>query len=61
MKFLEPVFAGNMLEYQVVRQQVFEPHFIRVGVEARVSGKVVAKGTLTGVTGPALHPNAPPH
>lgn len=61
MKFLEPVFAGSMLEYQVVRQQVFEQRFIRVGVEARVAGKAVAKGTLTGVTGAALHPNAPPH
>lgn len=61
MKFVEPVFAGNMLEYQVVRQQIFEQRFIRVGVEARVSGKIVAKGPLTGVTGAALHPDAPPH
>lgn len=61
MKFIEPVFAGSMLEYQVVRQHVFEQRFVRVAVEARVSGKLVAKGTLTGVTGAALHPNAPPH
>jgi hypothetical protein len=50
-----------MLEYQVVRQQIFEQRFIRVSAEARVSGKIVAKGIITGVTGAALHPNAPPH
>jgi 3-hydroxyacyl-[acyl-carrier-protein] dehydratase len=61
MKFVEPVFAGSMLEYQVTRHQIFEQRFIRVGVEARVSGKLVAKGTITGVTGATLHPNAPPH
>ena len=61
MKFLEPVFAGSRIEYQVMRQQVFEQRFVRFGVEARVEGKIVAKGTMTGVLGAILHPNAPPH
>lgn len=61
VKLLEPVFAGSLLEYRVVRQQVFEQRFVRFGVEARVEGKIVAKGTMTGVLGAILHANAPPH
>lgn len=60
MKFIEPVFAGSLLEYEVVRQQLFEQRFVRFGVEARVRGKAVAKGTMTGVIGPGLFPDAPP-
>jgi 3-hydroxyacyl-[acyl-carrier-protein] dehydratase len=61
MKFIEPVFAGSLLEYEVVRQQFFEQRFVRFGVEARVAGKSVAKGSMTGVIGPGLFPDAPPH
>jgi 3-hydroxyacyl-[acyl-carrier-protein] dehydratase len=60
MKFIEPVFAGSLLEYEVVRQQLFEQRFVRFAVEARVASKTVAKGSMTGVIGPGLFPDAPP-
>ncbi len=61
MKFVEPVLAGSLLEYRVVKQQLFEQRSVRVSAEARVSGRIAAKGIITGVTGAALHPDAPPH
>ncbi len=47
IRFLSPVFAGQCLEYRVVRTHVLE-NLSRFEVEATVEGRCVAKGKLTG-------------
>lgn len=53
VKLLQPVFAGQRLDYHVTLSRVVE-HLQRFDVEAQVEGKLVAKGTLTSSRG-ALH------
>jgi 3-hydroxyacyl-[acyl-carrier-protein] dehydratase len=53
VKLLQPVFAGQRLEYATTLSRVVE-HLQRFDVEAFVDGKLVAKGTLTSSRG-ALH------
>jgi 3-hydroxyacyl-[acyl-carrier-protein] dehydratase len=53
IKLLQPVFAGQRLEYRVTLSRVVE-HLQRFDVEARVDGRAVARGSLTGSRG-ALH------
>jgi 3-hydroxyacyl-[acyl-carrier-protein] dehydratase len=52
VKFLAPVFAGCQLDYVVTLTHVMEP-LARFDVEAQVDGEAVARGTMTGVIGPA--------
>jgi 3-hydroxyacyl-[acyl-carrier-protein] dehydratase len=59
MRFLEPVFAGQCLEYCVTRTQIFDERFMRFEVEASVDARPVARGTMVGAIGtkaPALEP-----
>lgn len=53
IKLLQPVFAGQRLDYTTTLARVVE-HLQRFEVEAHVDGKLVAKGTLTSSRG-ALH------
>ncbi len=53
VKLLQPVFAGQRLDYRVTLARVVE-HLQRFDVEASVAGRLVAKGTLTSSRG-ALH------
>jgi 3-hydroxyacyl-[acyl-carrier-protein] dehydratase len=50
MRFLQPVFAGQGLDYHVVRTHVVE-RFMRYEVEASVDGRPVARGFITGALG----------
>ena len=52
IKFLAPVFAGATLEYCVTMTHVMAP-LARFDVEATVDGNPVARGTMTGMIGPA--------
>jgi 3-hydroxyacyl-[acyl-carrier-protein] dehydratase len=59
IKLLQPVFAGQRLDYKVVQTHVLEG-LLRFDVQAQVDGQVVARGTMTGTRGiPALPPAAP--
>lgn len=49
MRFVEPVFAGQMLEYCVRRTQRVEERIARTEVEACVDGRLVAEGVLVGM------------
>lgn len=49
MRFVEPVFAGQTLEYCVRRTQRVEGRFARSEVEACVEGRLVAEGVLVGM------------
>jgi 3-hydroxyacyl-[acyl-carrier-protein] dehydratase len=66
MRFVEPVFAGQTLEYCVRRTQRIEGRFARAEVEASVDGRLVAEGVLVGIVSelplPALPatPSRPP-
>jgi 3-hydroxyacyl-[acyl-carrier-protein] dehydratase len=53
VKLLQPVFAGQRLDYRVTLSRVVD-HLHRFDVEASVSGRTVAKGTLTSSRG-GLH------
>jgi 3-hydroxymyristoyl/3-hydroxydecanoyl-(acyl carrier protein) dehydratase len=57
VKLLRPVFAGQRLEYLVVRTHEVGP-MQRFSVEATVDGHRVASGELT-VAGPAGEGGAP--
>jgi len=48
MRFVEPVFAGQTLEYCARRTQRLEGRLVRSEVEARVDGRLVAEGVLVG-------------
>lgn len=50
VKLLQPVFAGQRLDYRVTLSRVVET-LQRYDVEATVSGKTVAKGTVTSSRG----------
>jgi 3-hydroxyacyl-[acyl-carrier-protein] dehydratase len=50
VKLLHPVFAGQRLEYISVRSHIVD-NLIRFEVEARVDGRTVAKGVMTGTRG----------
>lgn len=56
VKLLQPVFAGQRLEYRVVQTHVLEDA-VRFQVEAQVAGKTVAKGVLTGTRNVPLPPS----
>jgi 3-hydroxyacyl-[acyl-carrier-protein] dehydratase len=70
MRFVEPVFAGQTLEYCVRRTQRLEGRFARSEVEACVAGRLVAEGVLVGIvsrlpmsalpSNPPLPPTRPP-
>lgn len=49
VKLIEPVFAGVVLEYEVTQTHVIA-NARRFDVEARVSGRPVARGTVTSAT-----------
>jgi 3-hydroxyacyl-[acyl-carrier-protein] dehydratase len=48
MRFVEPVYAGQTLDYRVQRSG-FEGRFARSEVEASVAGRLVAEGVMVGV------------
>lgn len=48
MRFVEPVFAGQTLDYVARRTQRLEGRLVRSEVEARVDGRLVAEGVLVG-------------
>jgi 3-hydroxyacyl-[acyl-carrier-protein] dehydratase len=52
MRFHQPVFAGQCLEFMVARTHLLE-NMARFEVEATVEGRLVAKGKLTGAIGPS--------
>jgi 3-hydroxyacyl-[acyl-carrier-protein] dehydratase len=59
VKLLQPVFAGQRLDYQVTQTHLLEG-LVRFDVLARVDGQIVAKGVMTGTRGiPSLPPAAP--
>jgi 3-hydroxyacyl-[acyl-carrier-protein] dehydratase len=59
MRFIEPVFAGQTLEYCVRRTQSIEGRFARTEVEASVAGRLVAEGVLIGFVSPLPMPALP--
>lgn len=59
VRFVEPVFAGQCLNYHVVHTHAVE-RFIRFEVEAAVDHRCVARGILTGALGPELSRERPP-
>lgn len=59
MRFVEPVFAGQTLDYCVHRTQRLEGRLDLAAREAHVDGRLVAEGVLMGVVSPLLLP-APP-
>ncbi|MFH2006123.1 MAG: 3-hydroxyacyl-ACP dehydratase FabZ family protein [bacterium] len=50
LKFLAPVFAGQVLTYHVTRDHLLHD-MVRCGVEASVEGRPVAQGLITGKFG----------
>jgi 3-hydroxyacyl-[acyl-carrier-protein] dehydratase len=59
IKLLQPVFAGQRLDYKVVQTHLLEG-LVRYDIQAQVDGQVVARGTMTGTRGiPALPAAAP--
>jgi 3-hydroxyacyl-[acyl-carrier-protein] dehydratase len=59
IKLLQPVFAGQRLDYKVVQTHLLES-LVRYDIQAQVDGQVVARGTMTGTRGiPALPAAAP--
>jgi 3-hydroxyacyl-[acyl-carrier-protein] dehydratase len=66
MRFVEPVFAGQTLDYCVRRTERVEGRFARTEVEAYVDARLVAEGVLMGTVSelrlPALPstPSRPP-
>lgn len=46
VKFLQPVFAGQRLDYRVTQTHVVD-NMVRFDVEAQVEGRPVARGTMT--------------
>jgi 3-hydroxyacyl-[acyl-carrier-protein] dehydratase len=60
MRFLEPVFAGQTLDYCARRTQRLEGRLMRAEVEARVDGRLVAEGVLVGALRAAVLPAPPP-
>jgi 3-hydroxyacyl-[acyl-carrier-protein] dehydratase len=50
IKFVKPVFAGQRLDYAVRITHRLD-NMVRCGVEARVEGQIVAKGTTTASQG----------
>lgn len=60
MRFIEPVFAGQTLEYCVRRTQGAEGRFARFEVEAYVDGRLVADGVLMGIVNQLHLPALPP-
>jgi 3-hydroxyacyl-[acyl-carrier-protein] dehydratase len=59
MRFLQPVFAGQCLDYHVVQTHLIEP-FRRFDVEASVEGRAVARGVMTGALGARISEALPP-
>jgi 3-hydroxyacyl-[acyl-carrier-protein] dehydratase len=59
MRFLQPVFGGQCLEYHAVRTHVVE-RFMRFEVEASVEGRPVARGVMTGALGQTISSLVPP-
>lgn len=59
MRFLQPVFGGQCLDYRVVRTHVVE-QFMRFDVEASVEGRAVARGVMTGALGARVSELLPP-
>lgn len=49
MRFIEPVFAGQTLDYCVRRGRRLEERFARAEVEAHVDGRLVAEGVMLGI------------
>jgi 3-hydroxyacyl-[acyl-carrier-protein] dehydratase len=60
IRFVEPVFAGQTLEYCVRRTQRIDGRFARSEVEAHVDGRLVADGVLVGVVSELPLPALPP-
>jgi hypothetical protein len=58
VKLLQPVFAGQRLDYRATLAGEFGD-MVRTAVEASVAGTVVARGTMTGALLRAARP-APP-
>ncbi len=56
MRFTQPVFGGQCLDYHVVRTHIVDA-FHRFEVEANVEGRAVARGVMTAALGPQI-PNA---
>jgi 3-hydroxyacyl-[acyl-carrier-protein] dehydratase len=59
IKLLQPVFAGQRLDYKVVQTHLLES-LVRYDIQAHVNGQVVARGTLTGTRGIPTLPAAAP-
>lgn len=53
IRFLQPVFAGQCLDYKVTCTHRMD-NLARFEVEAEVEGKLVAKGRITGAIGSSL-------
>lgn len=50
IKLLQPVFAGQRLDYRVVQTHLLE-RLVRFDVSAHVEGQIVARGTMTSTRG----------
>ena len=59
IKLLQPVYAGQRLDYRVVQTHLLDG-LVRFDVQAQVDGQVVARGTMTSTLGiPKLPEPAP--
>lgn len=59
IKLLQPVFAGQRLDFRVVQTHLLED-LVRFDVQAQVEAQIVARGTMTSTRGiPALPAAAP--
>ncbi len=57
MKLLQPVFAGQRLDYRAVQTHLLEG-LVRFDVQAQVDGQIVARGTMTSTRGIPKLPEA---
>jgi 3-hydroxyacyl-[acyl-carrier-protein] dehydratase len=59
IRFLQSVFAGQCLDYHVVRSHAVD-RLMRFEVEASVQGRAVARGSMTGALGARASDMLPP-
>ena len=59
IKLLQPVFAGQRLDFRVAQTHLLE-ELVRFDVQAQVEGQIVARGTMTSTRGIPTLPAAAP-
>lgn len=59
IKLLQPVYAGQRLDYRVVQTHLLEG-LVRFDLSAQVDGQMVARGTMTSTRGIPVLPTAAP-